>query len=328
MAVKSKNPKIAIKNPDMRTYIAGQVTIPQMTDSGAGIAAGRICEYTSGSIKLGTEQNTAVEGITRTAITAAAKGDVEFGFVPAMAGSPVNTGDRIAPRATGYIGKAQTLQVSLLDATNGDQFTNQPANDGIEIVSASTADTTQTITLYGVLNGALTTLVTETLTLTGTTQVVSAHTDWYYLLGARLSASCAGTITIREASGNATITAGLTTGVLTVGIHAATSTQAYGLIPRHDQSAAGTMPINVVGTGLDGAALSVVAALNGTTEEDHGTTPFATVTEVMLGAVLSTSTVNLLTNEATDASAYCGVALQTTAVAGVPIDCWIKPYWM
>jgi hypothetical protein len=328
MAVKSKNPKIAIRNPQLRTYIQGQVCIDSLVDSGAGIAAGRICELTSGTLKLGTEQNAAVMGMTRNLVAASAGVTCEWGFVPLLAGSPIVKGDRIATRASGYIGKAQTSQVSLLDATAGDQFTNQPANDGIEIVSASAADITQTITLYGVLNGALTTLVTETLTLTGTTEVVSAHTDWYYLLGARLSASCAGTITIREASANATITAGLTTGILTVGIHAATSTQAYGLVPRHDQSAAGTMPINVVGTGLDGAALSVVAALNGTAEEDHGTTPFATVTEVMLGAVLSTSTVNLLTNEATDASAYCGIAYQTTAAAGVPVDCFLKPYWM
>ena len=322
---KSKNPKIAVRNPDLRQYMTKSVA---MTDSGSAIAAGSICEVTSGQIKLGTEQNTAVAGITRNAITAAAEGIAEWGYVPVKCGSPINKGDRIAPRASGYVGKAQAAQVSLLDATAGDQFTNQPANDGIEIVSSSTADTTQTITLYGVLNGALTTLVTETLTLTGTTQLDSAHTDWYYLLGARLSASCAGTITIREASGNATISAGLTTGVLTVGIHAATSTQAYGLVPRHDQSAAGTMPINVVGTGTNGAALSVVAALNGTTEEDHGTTPFGTVTEIMLGAVLSTSTVNLLTNEATDASAYCGIALQTTAVAGTVLDAFVKPYWM
>jgi hypothetical protein len=322
---KSKNPTIAVRNPDLRQYMTKAV---EMADSGAGIAAGSICEVTSGTLKLGTEQNTAVAGITRNAVTASATCKAEWGYVPVKCGSPINAGDRIAPRASGYVGKSQTGQVSLLDATSGDQFTNQPANDGIEIVSASTADTTQTITLYGVRNGALTTLVTETLTLTGTTEVVSTYTDWYYLLGARLSASCAGTITIREASGNATITAGLTTGILTVGIHAATSTQAYGLVPRHDQSAAGTMPINVVGTGINGASLSVVAVLNGTTEEDHGTTPFGTLVEVMLGAVLSTSTVNLLTNEATDASAYCGIALQTTTVAGDVIDAFVKPYWM
>lgn len=327
MAAKSKNPKIAIKNPEMRTYIAGQIMVPQMTDSGSGIAAGRICEYSSGSIKLGTEQNALVMGVTRNPITAAAKGDVEFGFVPCLAGSPVNAGDRIAPRASGYIGKAQTTQVSLLDAIAGGNFANQPANDGIEVVSDAAGDTTQTVTLYGVRNGALTTLVTETLTLTGTSVVSSAITDWYTLFAVRLSASCAGTVTIREASGNAAITT-ITTGNLTAGIATATSTQAYGLIPRHDASGACTAAICIAGTGLNGAAINIIDDMNGATEEDHGTTPFATVSEFYIGAVANTVNINCLTNEATDASAYCGVALQTTAVAGVPIDCWIKPYWM
>lgn len=91
---------------------------------------------------------------------------------------------------------------------------------------------------------------------------------------------------------------------------------------------ASTAPIAAVGTGLDGAALTVVAAMDGATEGDLGTTPFATVTEWYIGAVAAEVSVNCLTNEASDASAYCGVALQTTAVAGVPIDCWLKPYWM
>lgn len=327
MTVKSKNPKIAIKNPDMRQYISGQIKIPQMTDSGAGIAAGRLCEFTSGQIKIGTEQNIAPLGITRGAIGAGLKGDVEFGFVPAMAGSPVDTGDRIASRATGYIGKAQTSQVSLLDATAGGNFGNQPANDGIQVISSNAADTTQTITLIGVRNGALTTVVTETLTLTGNTAVTSAITNWYTLLGARLSAICAGTVTIREDSGDLAITT-ITTGNLTAGIATATSTQAYGLIPRRDGSGASTATIGVKGTGLDGSVTYAAAAMDGTTEGDLGTTPFATVVEFYIGAVASTVNVNCLTNEATDASAYCGVALQTTAVAGVPIDCWIKPYWM
>ena len=184
-----------------------------------------------------------------------------------------------------------------------------------------------TLTLYGSLNGAATVLVTEVLTLNGTTQVVSSHTNWGVLYAARLSAACAGTVTIREASGNAAITT-ITTGNLTAGIAAATSTQAYGLIPRHDGSGASTDGVVIVGTGLDGAALAVIDTMNGTTEEDHGTTPFATVSEFYVGAVASGVNVNVLTNEASDASAYCGIALQTTTVAGVPIDCWIKPYWM
>lgn len=327
MSVKSKNPKIAVKNPDLRQYISGQIKVPQMTDSGSGIAAGRICEYTSGSIKLGTEQNTLVMGITRSAIGAAAKGDVEFGFVPAMIASPVAVGDRIAPRASGYVGKAQTAQATLLNAAAGGNFGNQPANDGIEVVSSSSADTTQTITLYGLRNGALTTLVTETITLTGDTAVSSTITDWYTLCAARLSAACAGTVTIREASGNATITT-ISAASTTAGISAAASSQAYGLVLRHDASDTGTAAIVAVGTGIDGAALSVVDTLNGTTEEDHGTTPFATVTEFYIGAVASTVNVTILTNEASDASCYCGVALDTSTVAGIPLDCWIKPYWM
>ena len=327
MAPKSKNPKIAIKNPDLRQYISGQFKIPQILDSGSGIAAGSICELTSGKVKLGTEQNTAFLGITRNAVGTDDPCDVEWGFVPCKLGSPVAVGDRIAPRASGYVGKAQSQQVSLLDATAGGNFANQPANDGIEVISDSAGDTTQSITLIGTLNGAATVIVTETLSLNGTTQVVSSHTNWGVLLAARLSAACAGTITIREASGNATITT-ISASNLTAGIATATSTQAYGLVPRRDGSGASTAYIGALGTGLDGAALYVAAAMDGTTEGDFGSTPFATVTEWYIGAVASTVNVNCLTNEASDASVYCGVALQTSTVAGVVIDCYIKPYWM
>jgi len=327
MAPKSKNPNIVFKNPDMRTFMKGNLSIQQIVDSGSGIAAGRVCEYTSGEIKLGTEQNTLSLGITRNAIGTDDPGTVEFGFVPCMAGSPITLGDRIAPRASGYVGKAQTAQADIIAATAGDAFTNQPANDGVEIVSDDDGDTTQTITLYGVLNGALTTAVQETLTLTGTTQVVSAHEDWASICGVRLSAECAGTITVREASGNQAICA-ITTGNLTAGIHECTAPQAYGLVPRHDASAACTLVVILYGTGLDGEELVVADQMNGTTEEDHNTTPFATVDEIHLGDVIAETDINLKSNEATDASCYCGIALQTTAVAGVPIDCWFKPYWM
>ena len=327
MAPQSKNPNIVFKNPDMRKFMKGLISVQQILDSGSGIAAGRICELTSGKVKLGTEQNSAVLGVTRNVVATGDPATVEFGFVPCMAGSPLAIGDRIAARASGYIGKGQAAQATILSATAGDAFTNQPANDGIEIVSASAADTTQTITLYGTLNADATTLVTEVIQLAGQTQAVSVHTDWGVLIGARLSAACAGNVTVREASGNATICT-ITAGSLTAGIHAAEITNAYGLVPRHDASGASTAGVVLVGTGLNGAALMVLDALNGTTEEDHGTTPFATITEIMLGAVASDVNVNILTNEASDASVYCGIALQATAVAGVPVDCWLKPYWM
>lgn len=326
MAPKSKNPKIAIKNPDMRQYIAGQVSV-NMIDSGSGILAGQLCELTSGEVKTGTEQNTAFMGITRNAAAIDAPVTVEWGFVPVLTASSFAVGDRLAPRANGRVGKAQTSQVSLLDATAGGNFGNQPANDGIEIVSSDNADTTQTITLYGTLNGAATTMVTETITITGSTQAVSSHLDWGVLLAARLSAVCAGTITIREASGNATITT-ITTGNLTAGIVAPTSTQAYGLIPRRDGSGASTAAIGVKGIGIDGVSTYTVAAMDGTTEGDFGTKPFGSVTEFYLGAVASTVNVNILTNEASDASVYCGIAVSAASEAGQVVDAFIKPYWM
>lgn len=325
MAVKSKNPKIAIKNPDMRQYVAGQIMIPQMTDSGAGIPAGSLVELSSGNIKTGTEQNVAVMGVTRNAIAAGAKGDVEFGFVPVKCGSPVNVGERLAPRAGGYVGKAQVAQDSLLGASAGGNFGNQPAGDGIEIVSDAVGDTTQSVTIYGTITGTTDSVTSETVALNGTTAVSTVITTWQTIVGVRLSAACAGTITVREASGNATVTT-IAAASLTAGIETALQAQAYGLIPRHDASGATTAPIAIIGTGLDGSALSVVDAMNGATEEDHGTTPYATVTEIMIGAVASTVNVNILTNEASDASAYCGVALQTTAAAGL-IDANIVPYW-
>lgn len=325
MSIKSKNPKIAIKNPDMRQYIAGQIKVNMQEADSAAISAGRLCEYSSGKIITGTEQNALVMGITRAGIAKAGKGDVEFGFVPALCGSPVAAGDRIAPRASGYVGKAQTAQVSLLNATAGGNFANQPGGAAVQVKSDSAADTTQTVTVYGTVTASTTTVTSETVTLTGTVAVATTTTTWQNILGIRISAAHAGTVTVELAGGNDIIT--IATGTLTAGIVAATSPQAYGLIPRHDASGASTAPVGVLGVGLDGLALTSVDTLNGTTEEDHGTAAFGTVTEFYIGAVASTVNVNVLTNEASDASAYCGIALDTLSAPGV-VDCWIKPYWM
>jgi len=89
--------------------------------------------------------------------------------------------------------------------------TNQPANDGVEVVSSSASDTQQ-ITLWGNTNSG-TDIVYETITLTGTTAVATTKTDWGTIYGAFLgdqygliSSRAVGTITIREASGDLVIT--------------------------------------------------------------------------------------------------------------------------
>jgi hypothetical protein len=94
-------------------------------------------------------------------------------------------------------------------------FPNQPTGDGVEIVSSSTADTTQTITIYAT-NNTTGVVSTETVSLNGTTQVAMTGSTWGQVLYAELSAECAGTITIREASANQTITT-IAAGSLTAG---------------------------------------------------------------------------------------------------------------
>ena len=322
----SRSYKEVIKNPAMRRWFQGMFSFFSLTDSGAGITAGRLVELSSNQVKIGTEQATAIIGMTRGTVAASdADVEVEWGNVPVYLASPVAKMDNIAARANGMVGKSLASQVTLLTATAGGNFANQPAGDGVTVVSNSTADTTQTCTIYGTKTGATTSVTSETVSLNGTTDADTTTTTWQNILAVELSASCAGTVEISETSGGAAITS-ITTGNKTAGIATISTTNAYGLIPRHDASGASSAPIALIGTGVDGSALSVVDALNGTTEEDHATTAYATVTKAYIGAVASSVNVTLLTNESTD-STNVGVALEASTVSGVTIDGFIKPYF-
>lgn len=87
--------------------------------------------------------------------------------------------------------------------TIGGIFTNQPANDSLEVVSSDAGDTTQTILIVGIDNGDA--VVYQSISLNGTTVVTSSDADWKIVQTCELSAACTGTVTVREASGNATI---------------------------------------------------------------------------------------------------------------------------
>jgi hypothetical protein len=79
---------------------------------------------------------------------------------------------------------------------------NQPQDDLVEVLSSDAADTTQTVSVYGIdLDGNR---VVEDIALNGTT-VVASTTRFNYVESARLSAACAGTVTVQEGSGNADI---------------------------------------------------------------------------------------------------------------------------
>jgi hypothetical protein len=90
-------------------------------------------------------------------------------------------------------------------------FTSQPSNDGVEVVSASAADTGK-CTIFGTTNstGAF---AYETIDLTGTDAVATTKIDWGNIYGVFLGdiygqniTPAVGIITIREASADQAIT--------------------------------------------------------------------------------------------------------------------------
>lgn len=177
----------------------------------------------------------------------------------------------------------------------GVAFTNQPANDGIELVSDAAGDTTQTITIVGTTQGT-DTLVAETVTLNGTTQVDTVKTDWGFILAAWVASgtlTAASTVTIREASGNATVTT-LTPTVTSRGVNSVTSTQqAFGdQLVELVASGATTKVIGLKGTDSDGTVIYDAQALTGATKV-LSNSRFQTVTEVYMGDVEATRTATI-----------------------------------
>jgi hypothetical protein len=90
-------------------------------------------------------------------------------------------------------------------------FTNQPANDGVEVVSNSASDIGK-CTIFGTTHGTGA-FAHETITLNGTNAVSTSKTDWGNIYGVFLGdvdgqnvTPAVGTITVREASGDQAIT--------------------------------------------------------------------------------------------------------------------------
>jgi len=149
------------------------------------------------------------------------------------------------------------------------------------------------VTIYGTITGTTTTVTSETIILNGTTAVSTAVVTWQNILGIEMDSVAAGTVTIREASGNLAVTT-MATGTLSVGVETPTSTECFNEVPRHDASGASTAPVGIIGTYYDDSAISQVDALNGATEEAHNAVPFKTITKVLIGAVASTVNVTIL----------------------------------
>ncbi len=84
---------------------------------------------------------------------------------------------------------------------------NQPAGDAVDILSSDAADVQQA-TIWGVVQGESDLLATSEIipALTGTTSSTTSQTNWANIYAVELSSPATGTITIRKASNDATIT--------------------------------------------------------------------------------------------------------------------------
>lgn len=213
--------------------------------------------------------------------------DVEGNFsvtgTSLLTGTATFYGNITAEEGTSTFGAiSQPTALSTTTAV-GDAFTNQPANDGIEVVSDEVADTTQTVTIIGTTTGT-DTVVVETVTLNGTSAVSTVKTNWGVVLAVKKSAITAGTVTVREASGNATITAGLTAEVLAVGVTEVdpANQAAYARLVSLVSDGATTKQIGLKGTDTSDAVIYDSQALAGTAAV-LSNSEFRLVTEIYTG---------------------------------------------
>ena len=107
--------------------------------------------------------------------------------------------------------KTPDYTIPLFDTLAYSGFTNQPDGDAVEILSDSASDT-GLLTIFGT-NKTTGALKYETVTLAGTDAVTTDEDDWDDIYGVLLGdingkniSPAVGTVTLREASGNAAIT--------------------------------------------------------------------------------------------------------------------------
>ena len=308
-----------------RGAIGGQESYDRRK-AAAAVNPGRLLEFSGNNVQQASAGSFAIAGFSKDHIASGVYGDVYIGPGVLVTEVPVTAGQLVK---AGAAGKLQLLITSdlagdTLDTSSvGLAFTNQPANDGIEVISDNAGDTTQTFTIYGTTTGT-DTVVVETGTLNGTSQVATTKVDWGVVLGITLSAAAAGTVTFREASANQTIKA-FTAGQVSHGLDAvAAATYAYNVAPTVQSDGATTKQVGLIGTNSAGTTIYDSQALNGTTAETMNSA-FNTITYILTGDVESSRVVVLKIGAVEAEGLAAGRVLETQATAGGNVLCNIRP---
>lgn len=186
----------------------------------------------------------------------------------------------------GFWMKRDTEALASTGVGPGWTVANQPANDGVTVVSTAAGDTTQTVTIIGTTNGT-DTVVVEDVALNGVVDADTVKVDWGKILAIKIDAATTGDVELSETSGGAaivTISAGATSsGVVS---YTPTVTQPGGLVQLVADGAS-TKQIGIKGTNAAGTTIYDSQALTGTTAVLSNST-FATVTEIYTGDLENT----------------------------------------
>lgn len=235
------------------------------------------------------------------------------------AGEKVEFGKRLKCIGAGKVG--QMIDAALAgdavgDATGltpGGNFGNQPANDTVDVASDSALDVTQTVTVYGLINGG-TVLDSEAYVLTGAATIAGAK-SFDTILAVVLSAVCAGTITVEENSAGADIIT-FATGLLGIGYNAVVDGRCFYGIPDVVADGATTKFIGIIGLSTTGTALSEQITLNGATEVVLANS-YSVITHVLIGDLETAKLVSVtVADEEDDENACVGKSIEAAAVDG------------
>ena len=294
----------------------GTITVRDVADG--AVAARRLLaiDAIADLVQAGVDSNR-VAGINQENVAKIATDPIEvaIGRVTAIADGVIDAG---LPLKSGNGGRPlqfvdSALAGSVIDSGAGGNFGNQPANDGVEVLSSAAGDTTQNVTITGTTFGTET-VVQETVALNGTTVVATVKTDWGEILAVELDAAAVGTVTVREASADLTITT-LAPAVLTAGIIE---------VPVADQRAfnqpatlvgdgATTAIMGIIGTDVNhGAQTNNAIALNGATPVTLPT-PSNLITRLLVGSVASGVSVTAAVGAQDDPVLKIGRALAAAA---------------
>jgi hypothetical protein len=189
-------------------------------------------------------------------------------------------------RATG----SRSVPLAAITAT---AFTS---GNTITAESSSAGDTTQTLTVYGLNAGGQP--VREVLQLNGTTAVVGTQT-WQSIFGARLSAACAGTVTVGDTdntpAANITIApAALESGMLT--------TSALYVAGDRPFVTGGVGSLIVWGRNASGGLASEVVTLPGGTAIGRLANSYSIIEQLVLGGVTTASVLTATAAETQNAT--------------------------